>query len=175
MSRCEWIVCESTNRWASALRVALERDSQPGAARIRLYETRQLGDLSSRLGERPNSFVATEVRAGNVADVLGWLSWATGRFSRARFAALVDRSLLEERRGETWSASKSVRDLCDALREAGALEVARSPRQLQGVLELAWQQWAVSSDASRRLTAYLSVRQQVWDALPWQEGRPRVG
>ena len=108
MSGPEWIVCESTSRWAAALRLATERDPRCRAGRVRLYETRQLPELTQRLTQQPHGFAVVEVREDSVGEVLGWLSWATGRFGGARCVALLDRSLAS---GES--------DIVDALLEAG--------------------------------------------------------
>jgi hypothetical protein len=164
MNGCELIVCESTSRWAGALRLALARDSLVRAGGVRLYETRQLNDLTQRLTERSHSLAAIEVREDNVGEVLGWLTWATGRFGRVRCVALLDRSLVSDER-----------DVVDALCEAGALEVARSPRQLHSVVELFRRQATLSSRVGSSLRADLPWRELVWQSLPWQAARSRVG
>jgi hypothetical protein len=164
MNGCEWIVCESTSRWAAALRLALDRDPQLRAGDVRLYETRLLKELTARLAERPDAFVAVEVREQNAGETLAWLAWATGRFGRARFVALVDRGMMSGRR-----------DLDDALREAGALDVARSPRQLQQTVELFGRHAALSHRAAGILAANRPLEEQVWNLLPWQADATRVG
>lgn len=164
MNNCEWIVCESTSRWASALRMALERDSRFRDGTVRLYETRQLTELTQRLAERPHCFAAVEVRVNNVGDVLGWFPWAASRFGHVRCVAFVERSLVS---GQT--------DVVDALREAGALAVTSSPRQLRTIVDLFWRHAALSAKTANSLAAQLPWREQVWQSLPWQAARPRVG
>jgi hypothetical protein len=164
MNGCEWIVCETTSRWAAALRLALDRDPQLRAGGVRLYETRLLGDLSARVAQRPDGFVAIEVHDRNAADVLAWLSGAVGRYHQARFVALVDHSL-----------SAGRRDLEDTLREAGALEIACSPRHLQAIVELYRRHAALSNVAAASLAADRPLEEQVWALLPWQAEPTRVG
>lgn len=164
MNNCEWIVCESTSRWAAALRVALEHDSRFRDNTIRLYETRQLAELTQRLSERPGSFAAVEVRENNVSDVLMWLTWSASQLGRMRCVAFVERSLVS-----------CQADVVDALREAGALEITCSPRQLRTVVDLLWRHAALSTEAANSLVAQLPWRVQVWQSLPWQAARSRVG
>jgi hypothetical protein len=164
MNGCEWIVCESTSRWAAALRLELECDPRFRPSGVRLYETRQLADLTQRLTERPNGFATIEVREKNLGEVLGWLSRATGQFGRVRYVALLDRSL-----------ESAERDIVVALYEAGALQVTRSPRQLRSVVDLFWRHAALSDKAAGSLTAQLPWKERVWQSLPWQAAGSRVG
>jgi hypothetical protein len=164
MNGCAWIVCEATSRWAAALRLAARRDERLRPGGVRLYETRRLGDLTSRLAERPDAFAAVEVRHDNLGDALTWLSWAERRFGRARLVALLDRSLLP---GQP--------EVGDVLREAGALVVATSPRQLQAIVELFQQHAALAAAVAGSFAAHLPLEEQVWRSLPWQAEQTRVG
>lgn len=175
MNGCEWIVCESTTRWAAALRLALERRLAVEGRTVRLYETRHWNDLASRLRERPDSFVAAEVREENLAEVFSGLLVAVRHYPRARFVALLDRSLLGGRKDGTSTSGERLHDVCDALREAGVLEFAHSPRHLGNIVVLFRRHEALSTRMDFRLSADLPVRAQVWASLPWQAQRSRVG
>jgi hypothetical protein len=153
MSCCEWIVCEHSSRWASALRLALAS----GGTRYRLRETRHLAGLAAELAEQPTSLAAIEVRRGNLADILAWLTTARQTFPRARCVALLDRSL-----------AKDAEQVGDALFEAGAQAIAASPRRLDTVLALGQRHAAAVAQHSPLTDDNLSFTAQVWASLPWQ-------
>jgi hypothetical protein len=149
VSRPDLIVCERTCRWASALRMAMLAAGGP----CRLRETRRLAELGAELAERPASIAAIEVHRENFATVLDWLPKARQQFTGARFVALTDRSLAEDRL-----------TVADVLMEAGVDALAASPRRLHTVLNLVRQQAKSPAivDESEPLTA------RVWASLPWQ-------
>ena len=120
MNSCSWIVCERGGRWTPALRLILENDR---TARHRVREVRHLGELAAEVTTRPASIVAIEVHPGNFAEALDWLTQAGRDYPRAGCVVLCDR--------EIKSPIVAV-----ALREAGALEVASSPRRLRPLMEL---------------------------------------
>lgn len=170
MLSCDWIICERTNRWAAALRLALDRQGAMGGAHYRLRETRHLDDGLLALVQSPDSLVAVEVHRQNLHDTLTWLALAERRFPRSRCIALVDRSLaFGDAAGGRSRRSDSRSDLCNALREAGATEIAHSPRDLAVTMELARRHFAVVSRWRESDAANRSHVEQVWSALPWQE------
>lgn len=145
----EWIVCERTNRWVSALRMALANGD--GAFRIR--ELRRTAELDGELAERPETIIALEVRRDNFAELVAWLAAARKRHLHARSVALVDRSI-----------DSHVVEVGDVLVEAGAAAVATSPRQLSSVLALA-RRHAETMGKSAENSSLLAG---TWAALPWQ-------
>jgi len=169
MPCCDWIICEQTNRWASALRLAVERDAAAGGGGYRLREVRSLGELEAELARRPVSLAALEVRAGNLSDVLAWLAAAERRFPRARCVAILDRSLSSEHSGIGPRGGESLQEILDALREAGALEVAESPRRLNSLLELAGRHTRATAEAETITAENASFVERVRATLPWQE------
>jgi hypothetical protein len=178
MSPCQWVVYERGNRWATALRIAVARVPLPVPARDRerarataddpvstplprMREVRSLAELTQQLDTQPHCFAMLEVHRANVGQVLAWLAVASRRYPRGRFAGLLDASLA--------SPAASCQDVVDALVEAGATDVAVSPRRLQRVLALAKQHWndirlQMSSDA-----AGLTLHEWAWSRLPWQD------
>ena len=121
----EWIVCERTSRWASALRMAV---GLPSDLPHRLRELRHLAELDAELAERPTALAAIEVHRGNFADLLAWLPASPraalptpARSRSARSFALGSRSAK--------SATRCV--------EAGAQAIATSPRRLDAIVALA--------------------------------------
>ena len=149
MSRSEWIVCERTSRWASAMRLELAAEGSP----IRLRETRSLSELTANLLEDSTGLSAVEVHRGNFADVLAWLTSARRRCDRGRLVALLDRSLA--------SHATAARD---ALVEAGAEAIANSPRRLSTILAVGARHGQLALETDENVP-YLA---QVWASLPWQ-------
>lgn len=166
MTGCGWIICERTSRWAAAMRVSLDRDFVAGGAHV--YEVRNLRDLSARLAARPDALVAIEVDRANLAEVLFWLAGAAQRFPCARYVAMIDWPLAEDR--QAGLRSDEAREVEQALVEAGAMLVERSPRQCSTLVALACRHAAVRS-AERVVGAHddLSPVDEVWASLPWQK------
>jgi hypothetical protein len=159
MKAGNWILYERTNQWAAALRMALLRES-PRQPAPRIYEVRRLDDLSSRLNAQPASLVLIEVVPTNLSAVLAWLPIATQCYSTTLFAALLDR--------EISGAPIVRRDASDALREAGASEIAPSPRQIDGLLALAERHAAIDRASYLRADPP-SLTEWAWSLLPWQD------
>lgn len=159
MSGCDWIVCERTSRWAAALRLALERDGAKSGPHHRIRETRRLSELTAEVLERPACIAAIETHHDNFADVLEWLSTADLRFPAARSVVLVDRSIGLSERHETRIA----------LREAGALEVVESPRQLGSLIELGRRPAPTSKNVAA-IAENSPLVERIWASLPWQAG-----
>ncbi len=147
----EWIVCERTSRWASALRMALAADGTPH----RIRELRHLAELDVELTARPTALAAIEIHRGNFADLLAWLPTARERHVHARCVALLDRSLAD-----------NLNATCDALDEAGAPAIATSPRRLDAVVALGTRH----AETARIIGENAPLVAQVWASLPWQAG-----
>ncbi len=147
----EWIVCEQSSRWASALRRALESGDTPH----RLRELRHLAELDAELAARPRALAAMEVDRGNFARLLAWLPAARERHVRARYVVLLDRSLADD-----------LEVVCDAFVEAGAQAIATSPRRLYTVVALGTRH----ADTARIIEENAPLTAQVWESLPWQAG-----
>jgi len=151
MSRFEWLVCERTSRWASALRMSFSASNMP----IRLREIRHLGELEPELAERPTCLAAIEFDRANFADALRRLPIIRQKFSRVRCVALLDRSLAED-----------FADVRDVVVEAGAAAVAASPRRLDAILALGERHAATAETPAENMPLVA----QVWASLPWQAG-----
>ena len=168
MSRVDWVVCERSGQWAGALRAALGRSGWSQSAVPRVFEVRQLGELTAQLDRRPDDLALVEVRRENVSAVLEWLAGAGRNYRRARVVALVDRGLWESEECEPEAWRRDRRQVVDALFEAGAAEVVTSPRQLQGVLRLGRLQASLREADLRAPTAGESIEERAWASLPWQ-------
>lgn len=170
MTAYEWIICEQSSRWAAAFRVALQRDTLADARQSLLIEVRSLGELAEYLGNRPTSLAAIEVRRANFCAILNWLAAETGKSAATRCIALLDHSQLPN----PWDAEarrlNSLDDVGDALREAGAVDVVTSPRQLGQVLELGRRHAAALPQKLALDHAKNSLVAKAWAALPWQAG-----
>lgn len=168
MSRCEWIVCERSGRWAATLRMALGRQTTASDPLPRLHEVRSLGELTARLDARPSSLGLIEVHYGNLGAALAWLAEAVRRCPQARFVALLDHSLVHFQETMASSRHDDRHNVRDALLEAGAADVAHSPRHLQGVLALGRRQAAFQSGHHVAPTEEESFEAWAWASLPWQ-------
>jgi DNA-binding response OmpR family regulator len=135
------IVCERTGDWASTLRRALGERS--GDVR----ECRTLTDAEQMLDRWSASLVAVEVTPAGFSAVLSWLADLQFRWPLARAVVLVSRELDEEAR---W-----------ALREAGAIHVALSPRELHSVASIAVRHLTLAP------TRAATAREQTFGSLPW--------
>ena len=92
MSRVEWVVCERTSRWASALRMSFAASDVP----YRLREVRYLAELEAELVDRPTCLAAIEFDRTNFAAALALLPVIRQRFPGVRSVALLDRSLASD-------------------------------------------------------------------------------
>ncbi len=149
MSRIDWVVCERTSRWASALRMSFASSGVP----YRLREVRHLAELESELADRPACLAAIEFDRTNFAAALALLPVIRKKTPGVRLVALFDRSLAE-----------SFTEVRDAVVEAGAAAVAASPRRLDAILALGQRHAAAvhGKDESLPLVA------RIWATLPWQ-------
>lgn len=135
------IVCERSGRWAAALRRGLARE-------LLLRETRSLAECEAELREAGGSFLVVELTATNPGGVLELLARVGTEHRWARAAVVAERSLAE----------------CEwAMREAGAIHFATSPRKASELARLAERHVALVPRPKRSLAA------QVWDSLPWPE------
>ena len=134
------IVCERTGKWAVALRRAST------AVALRVYETRSTEECQEEVAASPDSFVAVEATAANLARIAGWLNDVRLQFPRCRLVVLGSRGM----------------ESCQwLLREAGAAHVIHSSRQSGEVIRMALRQLRSAATRPR------SVHQQVWERLPW--------
>lgn len=145
MQTAELIVCERTGRWAVALRQARSKlDAQSSSRSVR--ECRTFADCERMLRDWPASLVAVEATAPHLGRVLLWIAGLERAFPLARAVVLAERGL---------------EDYEGAFREAGALHVVYSPRQLDPVDTLAERQIAGAPERE------LSLTEQVEARLPW--------
>ena len=142
MAFARFLVCEATNRWTVALRWSLT-ENQP-----RPWVTNHLVDCWKTIEGSPGSFVALELSESNLESIVERLQDLRSKFPLARAAVMCDRSLAA----------------CQWLvREAGAVHVAVSTRDISDVIRLAQRHFA----QARR--PEVGLRQSVWDRLAWQE------
>jgi hypothetical protein len=160
-----WVVCESTGRWTAALRTMFARQLKRRTAGVRLYEVRRLAELAARLDESSSIFGLIEVRRDNFGEVLEFLGRA-GQQSKQQFVALLGSDL---RLSLGKQAQHGESSPIDAIWEAGAADVIRSPRLLSGLFV-----WAGCQTASfpiwmdDRVTTDDSIGAHAWAALPWK-------
>jgi hypothetical protein len=163
----EWIIYESSTRWAAALRTYVRR-TLPSQPAPRIFESRRLHDVAEQLRTNPACFVLLEVTCDNLADILAWLAETSPQFPAARFAALLDRSL---------AAPPLARDfITTTLLEAGVSEISRSPRRLRPITALAMLRQHAQATAGPNITrTEIPLRDWAWSRLPWQADQRRLG
>jgi hypothetical protein len=157
MSRSRnWIFCESTGRWAAAMRTALERRQFGVTGKLkmpRIQEVRSQADLEAAIGANRETLGFVEVSDKNLAAVLDMLARYMRRNSR-----LV--GLLE--------VTSERQAAAEALTEAGALCVASAPRNIAAVIDVAEQYCDLRTRGGTPAAAE-SIADLAWAALPWQD------
>jgi hypothetical protein len=157
-----WIICERSTRWAAALRMSLMLDSRLNGNSMRIHEVRSLPELTECLTNQPTSVVLIEVSPNNLEATLAWLAATTGREKHVTAVALLDFDGADV--------------MADALREAGAMEVLQSPRQIRPVVtlgELHARRCQASAYGCPRSEP--SIESWAWSLLPWQDAKRPVG
>jgi hypothetical protein len=164
-----WIVCETSGRWAAALRLAIARE---GAAHRctglprRIQEVRSLAEFDLAMSESHAALGLVEARLDNLAAVLELLSRGWKR--NARLAALLDESLRRQL-VRVNSQRLSHRDATDALCEAGALAVIETPRHISRLFAAAERLLAFRTRVLESEGDPTSIADRAWAALPWQD------
>ncbi|MFV2069005.1 MAG: hypothetical protein ACC645_18720 [Pirellulales bacterium] len=121
MARGQLIICEQTGEWVGPFRRECGR-FRPNAQWVRIGQTRSLHDARLMLDSWPASLLAIEVTTDSFPRILEEMPDAARHFPRMIWVALDVAGLGEA----AWG-----------LREAGALHVAGSPRDLAPAVDLA--------------------------------------
>jgi hypothetical protein len=169
MNLLELIVCERSGRWAAALRSAVGRTAWARASAPRIFEVRQLDELAAHLDSRSSPMALVEVERERFGDMLIWLARASRANARARFVALMHRSVCEHLAIDTALRRHRRQLVTDALREAGTSEVVTSTLQLGTLLALGRQHALLRSARLDHESARMSISEWAWASLPWQE------
>jgi hypothetical protein len=143
----QFIVCEQTGDWTSALRRWL-----PG---ISLFETRNLFEIWDRLDVDPASVVGIEFNAAKADAILAAIVRINRNFPHSRCVVFMPRAL------HAWD---------QVIRESGAIHVVYSPRSLGQVSQLV-DRHARNLHATARVndeTAH-TLEARILSALPWSE------
>ena len=167
MSVCRWIVCESSSRWTSALRVTLARHGVDERVRERVHEVRTLEELSTRVDEDLLSLCLIEVNHNQVGNILRWIAGSRQLRRRLRVVALVDDELLSGSGAQ--GAESERRDIVAALVEAGAATVVNSPRQLAPLVAMGRRYAAMVAKNSTSDGRNQPFSEWAMSRLPWQE------
>ncbi|HJN11673.1 MAG: hypothetical protein QGH33_16250 [Pirellulaceae bacterium] len=142
MAFAKFLVCEESNRWTVALRWGLAPNHR------QLVVAQSLDDCWQNLDLAPASFVVLELNESNLESIVERLQDVRSRFPLTRVAVMCDRPLAS----------------CQWLvREAGAVHVAVSTRDMSTIIRLAERHFA---QVCRPL---VGIRQSVWDRLPWRD------
>jgi hypothetical protein len=164
-----WIILEKSGRWAAALRMALARHPETRGAHTlpkRIYEVRSLVELNAAIREQRPLLVLAEVRLDNLAAILELLAHA--RQPNVPIVALIDDSLATSSRTERCEMPSAL-VAAAALREAGALSVLETPRQISSLFDFVERQMARRESVFSSTTGHKSLTDWAWAALPWQD------
>ncbi len=134
------VVCERSGEWATALR----RQIPSGEASLR--QVRSSDDAWQVFSEFPASFFVWELVGERLGDQLTRLVELRRRFPRTQVAVIASREMIEME----WS-----------IREAGALHVSFSIRNLNPLVRLARRHLRLVDSCDPNL------RQQILSELPW--------
>ena len=134
------IVCETDGHWA----VAMRREAGNGQPPLR--ETRSLAECWELLERHAASFAVVEMTRANLDGLLTRLAGLRSRFPRARLAVVADRRLAAAQ----W-----------LVREAGAVHVVTSPRQVKPLVSMAYRHVVAAASPRRGLA------EETWKCLPW--------
>lgn len=167
--RClSWMIYERTSRWAPALRVAVTNPThvkRSGIGPTRIKEFRTLAQLTQSLPNSRPSLGLVEVYDDNVAEALDFFSTHNAR--HLSFVALMDVSLRMSS-GKRSSIGRDHDFISDALFEAGAVDVLKTPRQIARLLPVAARLAQAGSCFAKR-AGDDSIAEMAKLALPWQD------
>jgi hypothetical protein len=168
MTQSEWIVCERSGRWAAALRVQVMRSAKFARRKQRIYEVRSFDELAERLALRPHSLALVEGTAKNLGRLLRWLTDNARLFPQACFVVVLDQALGVPANSNRKLSPDESYGVEGAMLEAGAAEVAFSPRHLQHIFVLAAKHATVVAEAERPSRDARSIADWAWSLVPWQ-------
>ena len=137
--RARLVVCETSGRWAVALRREL-------AGAVRIQETRSVDHCWTALADAPASFAIVELTGANADSLLERMLRLERDLPLCRVAVVADRKL---------AGYQSL------MREAGAVDFACSPRWLGPLADLA------RRHLDRAPEHQQSLVRQIWSNLPW--------
>jgi hypothetical protein len=140
----------------------------PSADTLILHEVRSLTELGSRMNERRYQLLFVEVTADNFETVLTWLAEQASWHPAVRTIALVSGDDAQRSQAGRPREHSDLADIEFSLFEAGACEIARSPRRLQHILAFAQQHAASHTSRADELSACESFADWAWAQLPWQ-------
>ena len=155
----QWVICERSTAWLAAIQSELATIStkREGTA-VRCVRVANPSDVMPRLLQPLTHFVALEVREDNLREMLLLLTTLRRHRPRARSVGLIHRG---------WPGSQ-VR-LALALAEAGAVDVACSPRAVGNIVSLGLRHSALAREQPTSLV------DMIWQSLPWQPQSHRYG
>jgi hypothetical protein len=161
-----WIVCESTGRWAAALRTAFSRSPHIQFS-PRICEVRSPAEFYARLNEESGSIGLVEVRQANLADVLKLISGDSHR-RPLEIVALLDHSPRQIGRVDTASPDHQ-QQMVGILWEAGATAVIESPLHMCKLAALGNRRAAAVDSIIDPLAKVQSVEAWARSRIPWQD------
>ena len=140
MSSARLIVCEKTGVWATAMRRTMSGSG------YRVHEVRSLAQCFDALADHPASFVTLELTAANRELIPRAIVRMGIQYPAARAIVVGERGL----EGGQW-----------LLREAGAIDVLFSPRQISAAGRLAGRHLAAVPEEE------MTLRDLIWSRIPW--------
>ncbi len=139
------IICEKSGRWQAALRRAA------GSRQLAISEVRSHEQTERELADHPAAMVAIEIGSESLARVSSYLAnWRTC-FPGARFLLLAEPELAP---------------LDSALRDAGAVHILYSSRELAAAVRL------IRRHLARAPRPAMTLEESIWARLPWPSAAP---
>jgi hypothetical protein len=163
-----WIICETSGRWAAALRATIARSTCNRAnANLpsRVREVRHFYEFQTSIAEQRFTLALLEVQRHNLQDTLNFLS--AYRRSDVPIVALLHESLGDNTQGDQ-RPPNSFQSAADVLREAGVVATVDSPRRISEIFALS-QSLTTSHSQSTAARSQLSFTEWAQAALPWQD------
>ena len=155
--RRHWLVCAQDAIWPAAIGRALSQSLRASdGLTVQCDSVADLDAVRSAIKEPWLTMIALEARADNLHDVLQLAASIRRGALGIQSIGLVDRG---------WDCDRS--RLILALREAGAADVATSPRAVADCVALGLRHAAATQPQTVSLVEF------IWQSLPWQQRQHR--
>jgi hypothetical protein len=157
------IVCETTGRWAVALRRELstprnQQTDNTSAVDFSIEQSRSIAECWQRLDNSPAAFVVVELTLGNIDNWLERMTELEWKYPLARVAVVVRHDSLD---------NKSMSRFQWLAYEAGAVFVGTSMRS-EGPCGLRRLADVACRHLQRSPRPKKSLKEEIWHKLPWR-------
>ena len=148
MPNAQLIVCERANQWVIALRMIMGNNGRS------IAELNRLEECGDALSKSPASLLALELTQDTIDIMASLLVGLRRSYPHSRAIVFASRDLAPYQ----W-----------LMREAGAVHVCLSPRNLTPVVRLIERHFVTTRQPQR------NFRQDTWHKLPWSDDADEKG